>query len=325
MRRACLAQVLELARRDSRVIFIGSDITRSGAVAAFASEMPDRFFMEGVSEGNIIGMAAGLALDGHIAYFNTIATFLTRRSYEQIAIDLCLHELKVRIIGSGGGTVYAPLGPTHLAIEDLALMRALPGMTVLAPADADEMCRLMPETLDWPGPIYIRLAKGGDPIVTQGIEGFTIGKSYELRPGKDGLFVTTGVTLQSALEASSQLERSGLSVGVLHMPTLKPFDRAGLLERAAGVGAIVSAEEHVPSGGLGSAVAESLAEGFGGQRAPAFLRASLPDRFHRRYQSQADLMATSGLDAAGLERQMKALLSAETVAIVDHNTVKERT
>ena len=129
--------------------------------------MPERFFMEGVSEANIVGMAAGLALEGKIVYINTIATFLTRRCFEQIVLDLCLHNANVRLIGNGGGMVYAPLGPTHVAIDDIAILRAMPHMTILAPADADEMRRLMPQTLDVDGPIYIRLGKGGDPIVSR--------------------------------------------------------------------------------------------------------------------------------------------------------------
>ena len=114
--------------------------------------MPDRYFMEGITEANVIGMAAGLAMEGYIPYVNTIATFITRRCYEQVAVDLCLHNLPVRLIGNGGGLVYAPLGPTHLAIEDIAIMRALPNMTVVAVCDAEEMKRFMDESLDWPRP-----------------------------------------------------------------------------------------------------------------------------------------------------------------------------
>ena len=130
-------------------------------------EMPGRAFMEGVSEQHVVGMAAGLAMEGFIPFVHTIATFITRRCFEQVAVDLCLHNLPVRLIGNGGGLVYAPLGPTHLAIEDIAIMRALPNMTVVAVCDADEMKRFMDQTLDWPGPIYIRLAKGYDPIVSR--------------------------------------------------------------------------------------------------------------------------------------------------------------
>jgi transketolase len=138
-------------------------------------EMPERFFMEGVSEQHIIGMAAGLAMEGFIPYVNTIATFITRRCYEQVALDLCLQDLPVRLIANGGGVVYAPLGPTHLAVEDIAIMRALPNMAVVAPCDADEMKRFMSSTLNFPHPIYIRLAKGGDKVVSEEKFGFEMG------------------------------------------------------------------------------------------------------------------------------------------------------
>src|SRR6267143_2196339 len=151
MRKTCLDMVYELARKDERIFFIGSDLG-VGTLKQFKAEMPDRFFMEGVSEANIVGIAAGLALEGKIVYINTIATFLTRRCFEQVALDLCLHNANVRLIASGGGLVYAPLGPTHEAIDDIAIFRALSGMPSIAPSDAEEMKRLMPATVDHPGP-----------------------------------------------------------------------------------------------------------------------------------------------------------------------------
>src|SRR5580704_14011186 len=175
MRKACLDSVHELAKRDPRVVFIGSDLS-PGLLSEMRLEMPERWFMEGIAEQNVVGMAAGMAMEGLIPYANTIATFFSRRSYEQIAIDCCLQNVPVRLISNGGGLVYAPLGPTHLAIEDIAIMRALPNMAVTAVCDAKEMVRLMNATLEWPHPIYIRLAKGGDPIVSREENGFTFGK-----------------------------------------------------------------------------------------------------------------------------------------------------
>ena len=166
MRKVCLDMVYELAKKDPRVVFIGSDLS-PGLLQKMKDSMPERHYMEGVTEANVIGMSAGMAMDGFMPFVNTIATFITRRCYEQVALDLCLHHLPVRLIGNGGGLVYAPLGPTHLAVEDIAIMRVLPNMTVTAVADADEMVRLMEATLDWPHPIYIRLGKGGDPIVSR--------------------------------------------------------------------------------------------------------------------------------------------------------------
>src|SRR6516165_9713696 len=202
MRKTCLDSVYELAKNDPRIFFVGSDLG-IGTLKQFKAEMPERFFMEGVSEANLIGMSAGLALEGKIVYANTIATFITRRCFEQVCLDLCLHNVNVRLIGNGGGLVYAPLGPTHLATEDIAILRALPGMTVVAACDADEMRRFMPQTLDWPGPIYIRLAKGFDPIVSRAELGFTIGKAIPMRVASAArghvLMVSTGVMTTRAL------------------------------------------------------------------------------------------------------------------------------
>src|SRR4051812_4459756 len=259
MREACLDEVYKLAKVDERIFFIGSDLGVN-TLDQFKKEMPERFIMEGIAEQHLIGMASGLALEGKIVYVNTISTFITRRCFEQVAVDACLHNLNVRLIGNGGGLVYAPLGPTHLAIEDISIMRALPNMTVIAPADADEMRRLMPLTVDYPGPIYIRLAKGYDPIVSNDQVPFRIGKALPMRAGKDALLVTTGITLKLALEAAKELAAHGIECAVLHMPTVKPLDTAELLARAAECPVIVAIEENTIIGGLGGAVAEAIAE-----------------------------------------------------------------
>jgi transketolase len=242
-------------------------------------------------------MAAGLALEGKIPYINTIATFLTRRCFEQIVLDLGLHKTKVRLIASGGGLVYAPLGPTHLATDDIAILRAVPNMTILAPADADEMRRLMWQTLDVDGPIYVRLAKGGDPVVSRADLPCQIGRAIPIREGRDALIVTTGICLQVALEAAAELEKQGISAGVLHVHTLKPLDAAAVLEKAAPVRVILTIEEHTLIGGLGSAVAEIIAEA-GFNPAKRFKRIGIPDVFPDQYGSQASLMKRYGITAS---------------------------
>ena len=306
MRKTSLDAVYELAKRDKRVVFIGSDLG-IGTLKQFKAEMPERFFMEGVSEAHLVTMAAGLGLEGKVVYINTIATFLTRRCYEQVCLDLSLHHTNVRLIGSGGGVVYAPLGPTHQAIEDIAIFRTLPGMTIVAPCDAEEMKRLMPQTLDWEGPMYIRLGKGGDAVVSRPELGFQIGKALLVREGSDALIVTTGITLQPALAAAALLEQSGISAGVLHMHTVKPFDTEALLAQAARVPAILSIEEHTIIGGLGSAVAETLAEAdFSTPK--RFKRIGIPDVFPDKYGSQATLLARYGITAEGAVAEVRKLL-----------------
>lgn len=306
MRKTCLDMVYQLAKSDDRIFFIGSDIG-FGVLKQFKEEMPDRFFMEGISEANIVGMAAGLALEGKIPYVNTIAVFLTRRCFEQIVLDVCLHNANVRLIGNGGGLVYAPLGPTHLAIEDLAILRAIPNMTVVAPADADEMRRLMPLTVNYEGPIYIRLAKGYDPIVTRGDLPFEIGKAIPMREGSDALIVTTGITLKIALDAASSLSQQGLEVAVLHVPTIKPLDTTTILDYVAQVPIIATIEEHTLIGGLGSAIAEIVAEA-NFNPAKRFRRIGIPDVFPDEYGSQASLMARYDITAERIVSVIKELL-----------------
>lgn len=311
MRKTCLQTIHKMALIDERIVFVGSDLTR-GVLEPYRDEVPDRFFMEGVSEAHLVGMAAGLAATGRIPYVTTIATFLTRRCLEQIAMDACLHRYPVRLVAFGGGMVYAPLGPTHNAMDDLALLRALPNMTILAPADAVEMRALTLQTADWPGPIYIRMAKGGDPIVTTG-EGTRIGKALRVRQGRDVLLVTTGTMLGLAMAAAQDLEQQGLGVGILHMHTVKPLDTEALLEEAAAVRAVLSIEEHSVVGGLGSAVAEALAEAPWLQR-PWFARVGLPDAYLDKYGSQAEILAHCGVTPEHIVQRALGMLQGVSVA-----------
>ncbi len=298
MRRTCINMVHQLAKKDERVVFIGSDLS-PGLLAEMKAEMPERYYMEGVMEANVIGMAAGMAMDGFVPFVNTIATFITRRCYEQVALDLCLHDLPVRLIGNGGGLVYAPLGPTHLAVEDVAIMRALPNMTVTAVSDADEMVRLMEASLDWPHPIYIRLGKGGDPIISRPENGFEIGKGIVARRAASSdpvVLISTGVMTARALEAADILAEEGIDVEVLHLHTLKPIDQDLILERVPRARCLCIVEEHSLVGGLGSAVLDTLVNA-GHCRLPPMRRLGIPDRFVDSYGGQDDLLARFGLQS----------------------------
>lgn len=306
MRENCLKMVYELAKQDERVVFVGSDLG-VGVLDDFKKNIPQRFFMEGVSEQNLVGLAAGMAMEGRVVYLNTIATFLSRRCYEQVAVDLCLHNVNVRLIASGGGVVYAPLGPTHLAIEDIAIMRALPNMTVVAPADAPEMIRFMKVSVDHPGPIYIRVAKGHDPVVTTDTGPFVIGKAVPMRDGDEVLITTTGVGLQISLAAAEKLAASGVKAAVLHFPTIKPLDTATLHAHAERAAVIVSAEEHTVIGGLGSAVAEYLAESDLLQ-SRRFKRIGIPDVFPSGYGDQNGMLRRHGVSADAIVTATEALL-----------------
>jgi transketolase len=311
VRQTCVNMVHELAKEDPRVVFVGSDLS-PGLLGAMKQEMPERYYMEGVMEANVIGMAAGMALEGFMPFVNTIATFITRRCYEQVALDLCLHDLPVRLIANGGGTVYAPLGPTHLAVEDIAIMRALPNMTVTAVSDAEEMKRLMRATLDWPHPIYIRLGKGGDPVISCEANGFAIGKAIVMRRAKGTghpLLISCGVMTARALEAADLLAAQGIETEVIHVHTIKPLDDELLLERIEKAGSIVTIEEHTHIGGLGSAVSDLLDDQAGSSRPPV-RKLALKDSFSKNYGLQDDLLRISGLQpdqiAASVQQALKA-------------------
>mgnify|MGYP006074693209 CR=1 FL=1 len=305
MRPTSLNCVYDLALKDERVVFIGSDLG-PGVLDDFKHNIPDRFFMEGVAEQHIVGMASGLALEGFIPYVNTIATFLTRRCFEQNVIDLGLHKTNVRLISNGGGTVYAPLGPTHLAIEDIAIMRTIPNMTIVCPADANEMKRFMMQTVDYEGPIYIRLGKGYDPIVSRDDIPFEIGKAIKMKEGSDMALVTTGISLSLVLEAAESLEKKGISCSVLHMHTIKPFDKESLLKICEKVSAILTIEEHTIIGGLGSACAEViLEEGMGNKK---FKRIGINDVFPSGYGSQKEMMIRNGISVENIVKTAEEIL-----------------
>lgn len=309
MRNTCLNQIYELAKKDPRVVFIGSDL-RLGTLQEFKDEFPDRYFMEGINEQNIIGMAAGLAMDGYIPYVNTIATFLTRRCYEQVALDICLHDLPVRLIANGGGLVYGPLGPTHTAIEDISLMRHLPNMAVVCPSDAEEMRQLMSQTLDYPHPMYIRIGKGFvDPVIEyRDNDDFMLGNIRRVKGdwenhSYDYLIISTGLTTDIAIKTKELLREKGKVSEVIHVPTIKPLNRGGEISNAisATKKCVIIIEEHIKNGGLGSAIMESCSAaypitpvGFTGNRI-RIKRFGIPDNFVKQYGTWDELMDICGL------------------------------
>lgn len=317
MRETCLNMIYELAKQDERVVFIGSDLS-PGLLNKMKEEFPDRYYMEGVYEANIIGMAAGLAMEGYIPYVNTIATFITRRCFEQVAVDICMHNLPIRLIGNGGGVVYAPLGPTHLATEDMSIMRSLPNMTVTAVSDAEEMVRLMQATLDWPQPVYIRLGKGGDEVVSRSDKPFAIGEAINMHQTRGDknlsvLLISTGVMTQRVLKVAKALEALSINITVLHCHTVKPLDIGSIIHHAKLSDLVVTVEENTLIGGLGSAVTDCLTETFG-RNIPLIKRFGLPDRFPDKYGSQELLLDYYGLSADKLLDNINKTLHANFAA-----------
>ena len=277
--------------------------------------MPDRYFVEGIAEAYVVGLAAGLAMSGKIPFVNTIATFLPRRCYDQIAVDVCMGNHDVRLYANGGGLVYAPLGPTHLAIDDIALMRALPNMTVIAPADADEMERAVRASEKHKGPVYFRVARGGDPLVPQDEHKFQIGKAIVLREPKEILLIASGIMVHRAIEVADQLKSEGIQTGVINMHTIKPLDVETLSDYLSTTPNIITLEEHSIIGGLGSAVAQLIAEG---TRHPQglFRVMGIPDCFPDKYGRQGDLIKYFGLEVKDILEVSRKMLSDQNALIV---------
>lgn len=304
MRKTCLETVYNLAKKNKKVIFLGSDLG-PGVLDNFKKQMPKRFFMEGVCEQGIIGISAGLALEGFIPYVNTIATFITRRCFEQVVVDLCLHNLPVKLIGNGGGLVYAPLGPTHQAIEDISIMRALPNMSIISPCDAVEMKALVEKSVNYKSPLYIRIARGGEKIITDKKAKIEIGKGIIKIEPKEHLFITTGITTHKAIDAAEILNRDyNIKCGVLHLNTVKPLDKNMLLKWIPKVKKIVTVEENVLAGGFGSSILEFTSDNFP-KNSSKISRIGLPDKFIEKYGTQEELLNFYNLSVENLVNIMK--------------------
>jgi transketolase len=224
----------------------------------FQEAFPERYFQMGIAEQNMAATAAGLALAGKVPFIHSFAVFATGRAYDQLRNAICIPGLKVRVCGSSCGLSDFGDGKTHQSVEDVALMRALPGMTVLAPADGRETALMMAHLADWPGPVYIRINRSDLPLLYPEAEPYRIGKITRLREGRDVALLAAGVMVGRAMEAAGILAGKGVSAGVYNASTIKPLDREALLAAVEGVRAVVVAEEHNEIGGLGSAVLEAL-------------------------------------------------------------------
>ncbi len=254
MRKTGLNQIYELAKKYSNVNFIGSDLG-PGTLDEFRNTLPNQFFMEGISEAHIVSMASGLSSEGFKVYINTISPFFTRRAFEQIALDIYSENEDVVIYGNGGGLVYGPLGPSHTSVDDFALFHALGNMIILAPADANEMEQFIQQSYHIKKPIYIRLGKGGDKIVTSDKD-IQVGKAIKFNKSENAkkIICTTGIMLQRALEISDSLN----DCDVLHFSTVQPLDEESLIENCSKYEEIIVLEEHLQDGGLGTRIIQSL-------------------------------------------------------------------
>ena len=295
------AEVLvELAEKNDNVVLVTQDF---GPIGSFTERFPNRHFDVGISEENLVGVAAGLAHAGKLPFVIGMAPFVSMRGFEQIRDDCAYNRNNVKIIAPFAGLEAGPWGATHHAIEDIALLRSIPGMTILSPADSNEAYRAVRAAAAIDGPVYIRLG------FLMGIDGYDaelrVGEAVTLREGDDLTVIATGGCVGSALTAHEALKADGIGARVLNMHTLKPIDRAAIERAARETGRVVTAEEHSVIGGLGGAVAEVMAElGVGRLR-----RVGVRDVFCTEVEPYPELLRIHGLDAAGIEAAARALLA----------------
>ncbi len=305
LRPAYGAAILELGEERPDIVVLTADLGTIISIDRFGERFPERYFNVGVAEQNLTGIAAGLATTGLVPFISTFAVFASMRACEQVRTSICYPELNVKIVPSHGGLTIGENGVTHQAQEDLAIMRALPNMTILVPADALEVRRAVRASAEWDGPVYLRLARPGVPRIFAEDHAFEIGKIYRVRPGKDLTLVATGILLDTAIRAAEELDREGIRAEVLHAPTLKPLDEAALLESVVRTGAVVTVEEHSIIGGLGSAVAEIL-----GEHAPMPLRRiGIRDTFAESGRPD-ELLKKYGMDVRAVVEAARRVLSA---------------
>jgi transketolase len=298
---------MELAERDERITLIVGDLG-FGVVEPFAERFPGRFLNAGVAEQNMAGIATGMAMSGKVVFTYSIANFPTLRCLEQIRNDICYHNADVKIVAVGGGFAYGPLGITHHATEDLAIMRALPGMVVVAPGDPPEVEHATRAIAAHAGPCYLRLGRAGEPTVHRQSIAFQLGKAITVLNGGDLTLISTGGILATAVRVAERLAKEGVRARLLSMHTVKPLDASAVLAAARETGAIVTLEEHSVVGGLGSAVAEVLAES--GQLQVPYKRLGSPPIFSPHVGSQDYLLAQHGLSEEGILRSLEPLLQA---------------
>jgi len=307
MRDAFVARLLELGRKDPRLVLITGDLG-FGVLNEFVATLPGQFINAGVAEQNMTMLATGMALSGWKAFTYSIANFTTLRCLEQIRNDACYHDAKVTIVSIGGGFSYGQLGMSHFATEDLAILRALPNMRVIAPAETWEAQDLLEEDIALPGPSYFRIDKSAGGLPRRAGERGRLGVARMLAEGRDVTLVTVGGILAEAVRAAEILRGDGISARVLSLNSLKPLDEAAILAAARDTGGIITLEEHTIIGGLGSAIAECCMSA--GAVPGFFLRLGLPDVFSTVVGDQLFLREHFGLDAKSVAAKTRHLVSS---------------
>jgi len=305
MRNAYVSALYDLAKNDKRILALVAD---NGAVIydKYRQDFPEQFLNFGISEANMVSVAAGLASCGRIPFAYTIACFITMRAFEQIRNDVCYQEMNVKLVGIGAGFVYSNLGPTHQATKDIAIMRTLPHMTVFSPADPMETRKATYAAAQIRGPVYLRLATGGTPTIYKNDYDFMVGRGVTLKNGTDATVIATGGIIHEVLQATEELEKSNISVRVVNIHTIKPIDKEIILKAAYDTKVILTVEEHTIFGGLGSSVAEVILEN---NKFPVrFKRLGLNGIFPVGYGSYQDMKEINGLSKMDIVKAVKDLL-----------------
>ena len=299
----------ELGEKHPEIVGLSADLAKSTKIGAFGDKFPDRFFNAGIAEQNLFGMAAGLAKAGLTPFVSTFSAFASMRAGEFVRTDICYQNLNCKIIATHGGTSFGPAGTTHHATEDLAIVRAFANLTVIVPADALETANAVKASLDVNGPVYIRIGRGFEPRTYDSDDyGFEVGKAVEMRQGTDITIIACGTPVLHAVQAANLLEKDdGLSVRVLNMHTLKPIDEEAILKAIVETRRIVTFEDHNVMGGLGSAVADVIAQSGKGC---AFQKVGIPDEFTIIGYPE-DIMNYYKIDTDGILEKVREIMGRD--------------
>ncbi|KAA0012299.1 MAG: transketolase family protein [Thermoplasmata archaeon] len=302
LRDAYSSALIELGSKNEDVVVLDADLSLSTKTKRFGTVFPDRFFDMGIAEANMMGVAAGLAACGKIVFASTFAVFATGRSYDAIRQSIAYPELNVKIVATHAGISVGGDGASHQMLEDIALMRALPNMTVIAPADATEMEDVVPAIAEHSGPCYVRIGRADAPIIFETHGEFKIGRGLVLRDGSDVAIIATGTMTAEALKAYDLLKKEGIEACIVHMPTIKPIDKKLARKVAGKTGRIITCEEHTIIGGLGDAVSMAIAE-----KPVPMRRIGVNDVFGESGEAR-QLMEKYGLTAENMAKVAKEMI-----------------
>ncbi len=299
-REAYGATLAELGESNKDIVVLDCDLSKSTKTAVFGKKFPDRFFNMGIAESNMMSVAAGLAAMGKIPFASTFSVFATKRACDQVSISVAYPKLNVKICATHSGVTLGEDGATHQAIEDVAIMRAIPNILVLSPADATETKKVIEKVTEYNGPCYVRLCRGASPVIFNDNYEFEIGKGVQIMEGDKATIIGAGFTTHIALEAATKLEEEGIETDLINMASIKPLDGDLIIESVQKTGLVITVEDHSIIGGLGSAVCELLSE-----KSPAkVIRLGVQDKFGAS-GTASELVKAYGFDSEAIIRTVK--------------------